>query len=50
MKKHNVKLIDGNFTAQNARELLIELLLHKINYHRVQKFSNQIRFGTSMSP
>lgn len=45
MKNHTIKLIDGKFTPQNARGLLLELLTQKINYHQKLKFSNEERFG-----
>lgn len=46
MKKHHTKLIDGKFTAAKAKKLLLELLSYKINYHQIEKFSNEERFGT----
>jgi hypothetical protein len=46
MKKHNIQLIEGNFTAQKAHDLLFELLAQKINYHRIRKFNNEERFGS----
>lgn len=45
MKKHTAKLIRGNFSKEKAKILLLEFLSHKINYHQMQKFSNEERFG-----
>ena len=41
----NLKLIDGQFERDKARTLLVSLLNYKINYHELQKFSDQVRFG-----
>ena len=45
MKNHTTKLIEGNFFQQNAKTVLLNLLSDKINYHQMQKFSNEERFG-----
>lgn len=45
MHSRNIKLIDGDFTPEKARILLLELLHYKINFHKVEKFSNEFRFG-----
>ena len=45
MKKHTTKLIQGDFTKEKAKALLLELLSYKINYHQMQKFSDEVRFG-----
>ena len=39
------KLIDGTFETEEARNLLLELISYKINFHAKEKFSNQERFG-----
>jgi len=41
----NVTLINGVFTPQEAREVLLTLLNHKINFHRLRNFSSEERFG-----
>lgn len=46
MIKHSTRLIDGKFTVVKAKKLLNELLSYKINYHQMEKFSNEERFGT----
>lgn len=38
-------LIDGHFTYQDAREVLVSLFLAKIQFHEIQNFSSQERFG-----
>lgn len=45
MKKHDIKLIDGQFESSDAKNLLLELLFQKINYHRNRRLSNEERFG-----
>ena len=45
MHTRNIKLIDGDFSQARAKTLLLELLQHKINFHKVEKFSNEFRFG-----
>lgn len=45
MKTHTTKLIEGDFSPDSAHSLLSELLHHKINFHKLQKLSNEIRFG-----
>ncbi len=43
--KIEYKLIDGTFTAENARTVLHALVNSKIGYHRLEKFSHEERFG-----
>lgn len=45
MKKHATKLIEGTFPLLKAKRLLFELLQYKINYHQIEKFGNEERFG-----
>lgn len=45
MHTRNIKLIEGDFSHLRAKTLLLELLQHKINFHKVEKFSNEFRFG-----
>jgi hypothetical protein len=42
-----VKLIDGTFDAQEAKEILISLLSHKINFHNIKNLSWGEHFGRS---
>lgn len=43
--KHDIKIIDGVFTPLEAGRLLAALIASKINYHRVDAFSNEERLG-----
>ncbi len=47
--KQNFKLIDGTFTASEASRVLLNLVGSKINYHTMENFSNQERFGKDLS-
>jgi hypothetical protein len=38
-KKQAVQLIDGTFTAAEARDLITALIDQKINFHKVQRLS-----------
>ncbi|OYU80637.1 MAG: hypothetical protein CFE23_07890 [Flavobacterium sp. BFFFF1] len=42
----NIKLIDGVFSAEDAREVIGSLLQFKITFHEKKNFSNEIRTGT----
>lgn len=39
------KLIDGEFTIAEARELILSLLEYKINFHSRENFRSEIRQG-----
>lgn len=41
-----VKLIEGVFTPAEAKEILLNLLNHKLNFHNMKNFSVAERFGT----
>lgn len=41
----NVTLINGVFTPDEAKEVLLTLLNHKINFHCMRNFSAEERFG-----
>lgn len=45
-KKHSFTLIDGQFSPSDAGKVIFELISSKINYHSMEKFSNEERFGT----
>jgi len=48
MNKHEtLSLIDGHFTADEAREVLVSIFLAKINFHVMRNFSSQERLGCS---
>jgi len=38
-------LIDGNFSPTEAKELLINLFINKINFHEKKNFSSHERYG-----
>ena len=38
-------LLKGHFTAEEAREILIDLFHAKIHFHERKNFSSQVRFG-----
>ncbi|MCB0645547.1 MAG: hypothetical protein KDC49_02720 [Saprospiraceae bacterium] len=45
MNNHTTKLIDGSFTKENAKSVLLKLIGDKISYHQLKKFSNEERFN-----
>jgi hypothetical protein len=50
MKNRNeYKLIEGNFSPENAKEILISIINNKIKYHELIAFSNHIRFNDSLN-
>lgn len=44
-EKYNFKLINGTFTPSEASRILFDLISSKINYHTMENFSNQEKFG-----
>ncbi len=38
-------LIEGDFTLQEAREILLTVFRSKIEFHKLKNFSSQERFG-----
>jgi hypothetical protein len=38
-------LIEGSFTAEEAKEILLNIYSTKINFHEMKNFSSQERFG-----
>jgi hypothetical protein len=47
--KHVLKLIDGIFMPSDAGNVLFDLISRKINYHQIELFSNEERFGIDLS-
>lgn len=43
------KLIDGDFKAEEARDILLALVNHKISHHEMNAFSEQVRFNKKSS-
>lgn len=44
-KTETIELIKGTFTPDEAREILLDLLNSKINFHNRRNFSSRERFG-----
>ena len=43
-KEERLSLIEGTFDVNEAKEILTNLYMTKINFHKVKNFSSQIRF------
>lgn len=43
------KLIEGQFSPDEAKNILMSLFNNKIDYHQLESFSNQIRLGNDIS-
>ncbi len=43
--KQPIKFIEGKFSPEEAKEVLVDLLNHKINFHSLKNFSSEERFG-----
>ncbi|MGY5848578.1 hypothetical protein ACW6QP_14305 [Salegentibacter sp. HM20] len=41
----NIKLIDGKFSANEAKEILLNMISSKIQFHTIKDFSSEIRTG-----
>ena len=44
-KKETIELINGTFTPTEAREILLQLLNSKIDFHNLRNWSSRERFG-----
>ncbi len=44
-KKETIELIKGSFKPDEAREILLQLLNNKINFHNLKNWSSQERLG-----
>ena len=44
---HRFLLIDGDFTATEAKKVLLDLVASKIQFHSLQQFSHQERYSTT---
>ena len=42
-QQHNFKLIDGEFSPQDAKSILYTLITSKINFHSRESFGIQVR-------
>jgi hypothetical protein len=41
----SLKLIDGEFSAEDAKQMLMSLYSSKLNFHQMKNFSSTERFG-----
>lgn len=48
-KTHTLKLIDGEFSADEAQKVLMSLINNKIDFHHLFAFSNHIRFNNDVN-
>jgi hypothetical protein len=46
--KSSISLIDGVFTPEEAREVVLKLLDYKINFHKIKNFCNEEKCGESV--
>jgi hypothetical protein len=46
-KDYQFKLVEGQYTPLEAKEILLGLINSKINFHQLENFSNEIRFSES---
>jgi hypothetical protein len=44
-KKETLTIIDGEFTHDEAKEILTVIISSKINFHCIKNWSSQERFG-----
>jgi hypothetical protein len=47
--KQRFQLINGTFTPSEAAQVLLSLVKSKIDYHSLEKLSNEERFGRDLS-
>jgi hypothetical protein len=41
----SIKLVEGTFSGIEAKEILVDLISKKINFHHLKNFSSEERFG-----
>jgi hypothetical protein len=46
---NNFKLVEGEFTAADAKEILLRLIEQKISFHNLKSFSHEVRYGVKDS-
>lgn len=44
-KTEKLTIINGDFTSDEAKEVLMDLFRSKINFHNIKNWSSQERFG-----
>jgi hypothetical protein len=42
----NFKLVEGDFSAADAKEILLRLIEQKISFHNLKCFSHEVRYGS----
>jgi hypothetical protein len=47
IEKDQFELIQGEFTPDDAQDIVINLIQKKINFHSTRNFGNFIRFGSA---
>ena len=47
--KQHFQLIDGTFTPSEASRVLLSLVQRKMDYHRLEQFSNEVRLNQDPS-
>lgn len=45
--QYNYKFIDGDFSIEEAKTVLMTLITNKINFHNLNSFSDYVRFNGS---
>jgi hypothetical protein len=48
-EKKEFKIIDGSFTPEQARDILLTIINGKINHHVMEGFSSRIKDGKDMT-
>jgi len=43
LTQHQLKLLDGKFTPEEAKSVLLDLIGSKINYHSAESFGSFVR-------
>lgn len=43
--EYHYKLIEGDFSAEEAKKMLMSLISSKINFHNLNSFSDYVRFN-----
>jgi hypothetical protein len=43
--EYNFKLIEGDFSIEEAKKMLMSLISSKINFHNLNSFSDYVRFN-----
>lgn len=41
-----IKLMAGQYSPEEASEMLLEMISRKINFHKLKNLSSEVRFGT----